>query len=573
MKNKEIIKLLSTTVTFMDLHGENDFKTKSYTNAIYNLERTNQKLESLTLEELEAIEGVGKSIAKAIDEINKTGNSPKLEELINNTPKGLKKLLKLRGIGAKKLKTLWSELGIDGVEPLEKAIENGTLKPLKGFGDKTINNISEILSFAKEVEGYIHFADAEKIANELKIQIETKLEGVKIEFAGKLRRKWDVINQLEFVAAHDKLMLIDQALSKLENLTKDRSKSGLFTWRGNTIGEEPIEVIFHFSSAEKFYNTLLLKTGSQTHLTHQFKNGSLKKIAESKPFASEEEIYKELSIAYCEPEIREGSWEFELAEKNALPTLVESSDLTGVLHNHSKYSDGENTLEEMIEKCKQMGFAYLGISDHSKAASFYANGMFEETVKKQHLEIDELNKIHAPFKIFKGIEADILADGALDYDDDTLATFDFVVASIHSGLSMDITKATNRLLTAIANPYTTMLGHMTGRLLLLRKGYPIDHKTIIDACAKYGVIIEINAHPKRLDIDWRWINYALEQGVLLSINPDAHAIDGFKDMYYGVCTGRKGGLTKEKTFNSWKVEEVETYFKERKLKENVKVEI
>ncbi len=566
MKNKEIIKLLSSTVSFMDLHGENDFKTKSYTNAIYNLERTNQKLESLTLEELENIDGVGKSIAKAIDEINHTGNYNKLKDLKKNTPIGLKKLLKLRGLGAKKLRTLWSQANVVDAHSLKKAIYNGELKNLKGFGDKTIANISEVLVFAKEVEGYIYYADAEKIANEIKAKIEAILEDVKIEFTGKLRRKWDVINQLEFVVGHEKLMLIDMALLKFETLEKNKSKSGLFTWRGIVIGEEPIEVIFHFTSIEKFYNTLLLKTGSQTHITHQFKNGSLKKIAELKPFASEEEIYKELNIAYCKPEIREGNWELELAQNDNLPNLIEYNNLKGVLHNHSNYSDGENTLEEMVEQCKQMNFAYLGISDHSKAASFYANGMFEETVKKQQLEIDELNKKHAPFKIFKGIEADILSDGSLDYDNETLATFDFVVASIHGGLQMDITKATNRLLTAIANPYTTMLGHMTGRLLLLRKGYPIDHKTIIDACAKHKVIIEINAHPKRLDIDWRWVNYALEQGVLLSINPDAHSTDGFKDMYYGVCVGRKGGLTKERTFNTWKLEEVETYFINKKFK-------
>jgi DNA polymerase (family 10) len=254
-----------------------------------------------------------------------------------------------------------------------------------------------------------------------------------------------------------------------------------------------------------------------------------------------------------------------LAEKNALPTLLKTTDLQGVLHNHSTYSDGENTLEEMALHCKKEGYSYLGISDHSKATSFYANGMYEDTVKRQHIEIDALNKKMVPFKIFKGVEADILGDGSLDYDDETLASFDFIVASIHSGLSMDIAKATHRLLTAIENPYTTILGHMTGRLLLQREGYPIDHKMVIDACAKHKVIIEINAHPKRLDIDWRWVRYALDQGVILSINPDAHAIDGFEHMYYGVCVGRKGGLTKESTFNSWTTTQVETYFNKRKL--------
>ncbi|MCF6359734.1 MAG: DNA polymerase/3'-5' exonuclease PolX [Cyclobacteriaceae bacterium] len=565
MKNKGIIKLLSSTAAFMELHNENDFKIKSYSNAIYNLERTDKKLEKLTLQDLENIEGVGKSIAAAIDEINRTNGCTKLTKLKSNTPKGLLKLMKLRGLGVKKLKTVWTRLGVDSAESLLESIASGALQKLKGFGDKTIKNIGEILVFSKEVEGFIHYDEAEKMAASLKLKVESEISGAKIEFAGKLRRKWEIINQLEFVVAAENLIQVDKTLSGFDTIEKTPSTSGLFTWRGKTVTEEPIDVIFHFSTLEKFTSTLFLKTGSQSHLSHPFAESCLKKIAESKLFTLEQEIYQALNIQYCEPEIREGSWELELAETNKLPILLEEKDLLGVLHNHSTYSDGENTLEEMAICCQQMGYSYLGISDHSKATSFYANGMFGETVKKQHAEIDTLNKKFAPFKIFKGIEADILADGALDYDNETLDSFDFVVASIHSGLSMDITKATNRLLTAIANPYTTMLGHMTGRLLLIRKGYPIDHKAIINACAKYGVIIEINAHPKRLDIDWRWVNYALEKGVLLSINPDAHDTDGLKNMYYGVCAGRKGGLTKQQTFNAWNVEQVETYFNQRRL--------
>jgi len=566
MKNKDIIKLLSNTAAFMELHNENDFKIKSYSNAVYNLERTPLKLANLELSELESIEGVGKSIAHAIDEINKSNTYKKLEELKAQTPIGLLKLMKLRGLGVKKLKTLWLELGIDGAEALALAIQNGKVSKLKGFGAKTITNIKEILAFAKESEGYLHYAVAEQLATHIRKKIKREMPNAAIEFAGKLRRKWEVINQLEFVVAFDSLITVNNILMSFEDIEKNPSKSGLFTWRGKTIGIEPIEVVFHFASTEDFYSTLLLKTGAQSHLTHPFTKSSLKSMAESNSFNSEEEIYEAVGISYCEPELREGTWELALSQKNKLPTLVEYEDLTGPLHNHSKYSDGENTLEEMAQFCKEEGYQYVGISDHSKATSFYANGMFEETVKKQHLEIDALNKKMAPFKIFKGIEADILADGSLDYDTKTLTTFDFVVASIHSGLSMDITKATNRLLTAIANPFTTILGHMTGQLLLIRKGYPIRHKIIIDACAKYGVIIEINAHPKRLDIDWRWVNYALQQGVILSINPDAHATDGFKDMYYGVCVGRKGGLTKAQTFNAWSASQIDTYFKERRLK-------
>jgi len=279
-------------------------------------------------------------------------------------------------------------------------------------------------------------------------------------------------------------------------------------------------------------------------------------------FSTEEEAYRHAGLAYIEPELREGSFEIGLAMENKLPKLVEMQDLRGILHNHSTYSDGKNTLEEMAVYCKELGFEYLGMSDHSRSA-FYASGLEANRVRDQQVEIDALNKKLAPFRIFKGIESDILPDGSLDYEDEVLASFDFIVASIHSVLNMDLQKATNRLLKAIKNPYTTMLGHPTGRLLLERKGYPIDHKTVIDACAEEGVIIEINAHPWRLDLDWRWVHYALEKNVMISINPDAHEKAGYHDMRYGLLVGRKGGLTKEMTFNALPVDAVAAHFEKR----------
>jgi DNA polymerase (family 10) len=263
--------------------------------------------------------------------------------------------------------------------------------------------------------------------------------------------------------------------------------------------------------------------------------------------------------------MREGFGEVALAKANKIPKLLEESDLKGILHNHSTYSDGKHSLRQMAVYCKELGFEYLGISDHSRTA-FYAGGLEIEKVLKQHSEIDELNLELAPFRIFKGIESDILTDGKLDYPDEILEKFDFIVASIHSILNMDIGKATRRLITAIENPNTTILGHPTGRLLLRRAGYPIDHKAIIDSCAVNNVVIEINANPWRLDLDWRWIHYAMDQGVKLSINPDAHEMDGYKDMKYGVLIGRKGGLTKAMTLNTQSGNEIAAYFSERKSK-------
>ena len=254
---------------------------------------------------------------------------------------------------------------------------------------------------------------------------------------------------------------------------------------------------------------------------------------------------------------------FFLARENKIPVLLQDADLKGILHNHSTYSDGKHSLRQMAEHCKALGFEYLGISDHSRTAS-YAGGLEIEKVLKQHQEIDELNQELAPFRIFKGIESDILGDGSLDYPEEILASFDFIVSSVHSILNMDQKRATERLIRAISNPYTTILGHPTGRLLLRREGYPIDHKAVIDACAAHGVVIEINANPWRLDLDWRWVRYAMEQGVKLAINPDAHEMDGYEDMKYGVLVGRKGGLTKEMTLNALSGDEIASYFASRK---------
>jgi DNA polymerase (family 10) len=274
-------------------------------------------------------------------------------------------------------------------------------------------------------------------------------------------------------------------------------------------------------------------------------------------------IYASLGLQYIEPELREGLTEVSSAKENKIPKLIELSDLKGILHNHSTYSDGMNSLKEMAEYCKELGYEYLGICDHSQSA-FYAQGLKPDRVFEQHAEIDLLNKQLFPFRVFKGIESDILNDGSLDYSDDVLKSFDFIVASVHSNLKMNEEKATARLLKAIENPFTTILGHPTGRLLLSRPGYPIDHKKIIDACAANGVIIELNAHPYRLDIDWRWIPYCLERGVKISINPDAHEKSGYHDMYFGTFVARKGMLSKEMCLNSLSLTEIESYFLSRK---------
>ena len=564
MTNREIIQILKRTSKLMQLHGENDFKVKSYTNALFNLERMEDKLSELPLVELEEINGVGKSIAAKIDQINQTDNLDVLKEYLDKTPAGVIELMDMRGIGIKKLQTLWHDYNIDSKQSLDVALKNKTLTNVKGMGSKTLESIQKALDFSFVSEGKMHYANAQILADELIQLIESQFSDAFISTTGKLRRKWEVLDQIEILVGSSDFMKLNKTLKTSPNVKFEPKLSGPSSWRGRYVNDHDIAITIYLTAESEFYNQLLLTTGSGAHIAADSTEGSLKAVCNNITLASEQQAYTEVGLEYCPPEIREGSWELPKAAAHQLPKLLETEDLQGIIHNHTTYSDGQNSLLEMAQGCMDLGYSYLGISDHSKAAYFYANGLFEERVAAQQKETDELNKKLAPFRIFKGIEADILAKGELDYDKPTLESFEFVVASIHSGLSMDKIKATERLITAIANPYTTILGHMTGRLLLMREGYPVDHEAIIKACAEFNVIIEINAHPNRLDIDWRWVHLALDHGVVLSVNPDAHSVDGYKNMKYGVFVGQKGGLTKEQTFNAWPLDKVENYLLNRR---------
>ncbi|WP_347157854.1 DNA polymerase/3'-5' exonuclease PolX [Pontibacter chitinilyticus] len=565
MENKNIIKLFKLTAELLELHDENPFKVRSYTNAVAALELVEEPLAYKSQADLESISGVGKGIAAKIIDINQTGSFPELDQLYAATPPGVVEMLGIKGIGPKKVRLIWKDLGTETLEDLLEACEQDKLSKVKGFGAKTQENIKQALLFAQQNRGKLLYAEAEPAARELLQRIEEVLPEAQVAVTGEVRRYIEIVEKLQFVVATDALSEVAEKLNQVEVLVQDAKASGPMVWRGlHTVSDLQTEI--YLTPSVCFGNELLRRSASEAHLTQVFAAGkSLQAVLKEENHASEEDVYAAAGMAYVVPELREGAGELQLAMENKLPTLLELSDLQGILHNHSTYSDGAHTLEQMATACRDLGYQYLGISDHSKTAS-YAGGLREGDVLRQQKEIDELNQKLAPFKIFKGIESDILGDGSLDYTPDILATFDFIVASIHSNLNMDEQKATERLLRAIENPYTTMLGHPTGRLLLRREGYPINHKMIIDACAANNVIIEINANPWRLDLDWRWVQYALEQGVMLSINPDAHHTSGYADMKYGVLVGRKGGLTKEMTFNTKSVEEVERYFRERKEK-------
>lgn len=565
MTNKDIIRQLKLTVSLLEVHNENVFKVRSYQNAVMALERLPESLADKSPQEIAEINGVGKSLATTIRNLIDTGSFPQLDELQEQTPEGVVRMLEIKGLGPKKVRQIWQELDIVSTEALMEACENDSLSKVKGFGAKTQDTIREALLFARSNKGKIRYASVESVAMDLEETLQSQFGKQQVALCGQFRRRLEVIDTLCLLVAHEQAQTVIDFVNTLDFLARDMQQSGLFAWRGH-YQEFELRTEVHICPPERFTNMLFMLSGSATHLRAQLQSGTnLLQVAREQPYESEEAIYKAAGLAFVPPELREGLFEIPLAENDTIPLLLETTDLKGPLHNHSTYSDGKNSLREMAEHCRALGYEYLGMSDHSRTA-FYAGGLEIERVLQQQEEIEQLNQELAPFKIFKGIESDILPDGSLDYPEDILQRFDFIVASIHGNLNMSHEKATERLITAVRNPFTTMLGHPTGRLLLRREGYPIDHRAVIDACAEEGVIIEINANPWRLDLDWRWVQYALEQGVMLSINPDAHDTEGYQHMKYGVLAGRKGGLTAGMTFNARPLKEVEAHFRDRKEK-------
>lgn len=560
MQNADIIEILELTAKLLELHGENEFKVRGYSTAAFQLDKSSLDLSTVSVEDLIKTQGVGKSIALKIEEIRTTGQLSELNEVLSRTPEGVLEMFKVSGIGAKKIRQIWLDAGIDNLNDLQIACENGQVAKIKGFGEKTQESILKALQFLQSNAAKLRMNKAEALAQILYDELEKHFK--EVEIVGELRRKTEVVSTIQLLVAADSPMAVQRVLNGLDFLQQDEKASNPFVWRGKFIDKRiPVEVMV--SSPQRFQNEVFIYSSSPKHLAQKVTNGTLFQLANKQVFESEEAIYEKAEVPFIVPEMREGTFEFNWASKHTNDDLITWEALKGILHNHSTYSDGKHSLADMARFCKELGFQYLGIADHSKSAT-YASGLNEYRVKQQHEEIDQLNAELAPFKILKGIESDILADGSLDYASDVLASFDYIVASVHQNLKMDIQKATQRLLRAIENPYTTILGHPTGRLLLSREGYPLDYQKIIDACADRGVVIEINASPYRLDLDWRWIQYCLEKGVMLSINPDAHEKDGYFDMHYGVSVARKGGLTREMTFNALSLTEIESFLQKKR---------
>jgi len=552
MENKSIARKLRLFSQLMELHDANPFKIKSVANAAFKVDKLPYPIAGKTFAELEKIDGVGKSLAGKISELLETGTMVEMDELLSKTPSGVIEMMGIKGIGPKKVAIIWQELGIENVGELFYACNENRLVEAKGFGLKTQDDVRKAIEFTMDSHGKFLYARVEAEAHDLIQQIKSIFPDGMVEFTGEFRRLCEIISKLTMVLGSR-----DQSIA-FNTLLHSDVMSNIAAHENHITGKLVNGLEVEITCVEKryYYKELFVQTGNEEHV-----KVVLDRITgDIDQPESEEIIYKKAGLDFILPELREGSAYIGKAESNSLPALITLRDLKGTLHNHSTWSDGINTVEEMSLYCRdELKLEYLGMCDHSKSA-FYARGLSIESVLQQHEEIDHLNKKLSGFHIFKGIESDILYDGSLDYPDEILKRFDFIVASVHSILKMDEEKATSRLIKAIENPFTTILGHPTGRLLLSRNGYPIDYKKVIDACAENNVVIEINANPLRLDLDWRWHKYALEKGVWLSINPDAHRKEGFLDMHYGILVARKGGLYKERCLNSLSLQEISSYF-------------
>jgi len=563
MYDKKLVKLLRNASILLQIKGENIFKANAYSNAADIIE--SQQLDVAELVQngkLGEIKGFGEALVKKITEYVQTGKMSFYEKLISEVPEDLIKITKIPGIGPKKTKQLYEKLGIRTIEDLERACIEGKIASLKGFSEKTqeilLNSIQHIKAWKGKKQLFACFQEAENVASILRSTPAVE----EFSIVGEMRRYTEVISNVEFlVACESPEPVIDVFKSKYsiaveENLLKFET-------------DEEIPVVIHCSNPENYHWQLHNLTASDEYLNHfqqyfEEKTNSRFNLLvfplKAHKLQSERQIFDLLDLQYIPSELREKAIAIEKAKAREIPLLVDEKDLKGMIHVHSTWSDGFNSIEQMAIAAKKLGFEYIAICDHSQTAR-YANGLEPERVLQQHKEIDELNSKGLGIRILKGIESDILPDGSLDYGEDILRQFDLVVASVHSHFKMTKSEMTRRIIYAIMSPYTHILGHPTGRLLLARDSYEVDVKEIIDAAADYGKIIELNANPYRLDLPWEYLMYAKEKGVKISINPDSHDYNSLVDVFYGVKFARKGWLEPKDVVNCLSVDDFMSYIK------------
>jgi len=573
MDKKTAVKALEETAALLELSGANPFKIRAFDNGARILKSSELGLERFYEQAVnKKVKGFGPGLTSALEELLEDGVFGELEDLREQFPDTLLELLKIPGLGAKKVKVLYNEKSIGSLEELEAACKAEEIATLKGFGKKTQDKILQGLDYIKKFRGRNLLSKAMTNAEALLSYLKESKHASKLELAGSLRRKKETIKDIDILAISKEPTELMEHFVQYPLIA---TVSAHGETKSSIVLEDGIAVDLRVMDEKEFPAALCYFTGSKEF------NTKLRGIAQRKELKlneyglykgskrlkaeSEEAILNRLGLSFVPPELREDLGEIELAQKffeskEKFPTLIELSDIKGILHAHSTYSDGQNTLREMAVATKALGYEYLGITDHSQTAS-YAGGLKPAQIKKQHEEIDSLNEELAPFKIFKGIESDILNDGSLDYSEKVLASFDFIIASVHSNLSMEEKLMTERICNAVRNPFTTILGHVTGRLLLRREAYAVDVEAVIEAAAETKTAIEINANPYRLDLDWKYHRKAKLLGISLPVNPDAHSIEGLEDVRYGAGVARKGMLENKDVLNTKTRAQLEKYFR------------
>ncbi|MBI2618671.1 MAG: DNA polymerase/3'-5' exonuclease PolX [Ignavibacteriales bacterium] len=575
MDKKQVAAVLDQMGTLLELQNANPFRIRAFQNASQIIEGITEDLDDLVdRQTLTDIDGIGQGLAKIITDLVKTGSSREYEDLRKSLPAGLLDIIRIPGLGPKRVRLLYEKLKIDSVEALKRACETHQLAELTGFGEKTEQNILRgIERLRKTSEKHLVPRAAESAEKMLKAI--SRLKAVKrCEVAGSLRRRKEVIGDIDIVASVEekhrasivKVFVSQPEVSSV--VAQGETKATVVLTNGincdlRLVRDNEYPFALNYFTGSKEHNVEMRSLARRKGWSLNEYSFSLLKGAKKQSripvCRNEEDIYKALGLSYVPPELRENMGEFDASRKGAVPKLLEEKNLRGTFHVHSTYSDGANSLEELTKAAQKLGWDYWGVADHSQIA-VYAQGLSPEKVNEQRREIENLNARLKNFRVFHGTECDILSDGTLDYSNDVLAGFEYVVASIHSKFNMNESEGTKRLIKAVRNKYVTMIGHPTGRVLLSRDGYPCDMVQVIDAMADYGKAIELNAHPSRLDPDWRLLKYAKEKGVKVFINPDAHNADGLRDVRYGVGVARKAWLEARDVGNAWPTREVEKFF-------------
>lgn len=573
MDKEEIIKTLKEISVLLELKNENPFKIRAYQNSARALETSDIELnKDLKIEDLKGIKGIGSHIAEKIKTLIYTGRLKYYEELKESVPPGLVEMLAIPTMGPKKIKYLFDNLGISNIGELEYACIENRLVDLPNFGKKTQENILKGIEVLKKFKGKFLFAGVIEEAEKIHKKIENFKYVKRASLAGSVRRKKEIVKDIDIVASTDnpeKVMDFFTTLDEAEDIiAKGDTKSSIRLKSGINVDIRTVEdfqypyALHHFTGSKE-HNTAMRTAAKKDNIKMNeyglFKNDRLIKCSDEK------DIFAFFSMDWIPPELRENFGEIEAAKNRTLPKLIEEKDIKGIFHIHTTYSDGKSSIEQVCEQLIKSGFMYAGISDHSKTAS-YAGGMKNEDVEQYFKEIDKLNLKFSGFKIFKGIESDILLDGSLDYSNKILSGFDFIIAAIHSSFNLSEEQMTERIIKAIENRFTTMIAHPTGRLLLARDAYKVDIIRVINAAAENNVDIELNASPFRLDLDWRMCKYAKEKGVKIFINPDAHNLKDLYDYRFGVNIARKGWLEKEDVPNTYAAEKIDKYLKSKRSK-------